>query len=54
MRALVNIFIILYWKCAIAYDGCIAWTPGCTRIDSEMHETVLLDCTTGETGIAIQ
>ena len=26
----------------------IARTPGCVRNDSETHETVLLDCTTGE------
>ena len=32
----------------------IARTHGCVRYDSETHETVLLDCTTGEAGNAIQ
>ena len=32
----------------------IARTHGCVRNDSEMHMTVLLDCTTGEAGSAIQ
>ena len=35
------------------YDGNIARTHGCVRNDSETHETVLLDCTTGEAGSAI-
>ena len=34
--------------------GNIARTHGCVRNDSETHETVLLDCTTGEAGSAIQ
>ena len=38
-----------YWR---AYS--IAITHGCVRNDSETHETVLLDCTTGEAGSAIQ
>ena len=32
----------------------IARTHGCVRNDSETHETVLLDCTTGEAGSAVQ
>ena len=32
----------------------VARTHGCVRSDSETHETVLLDCTTGEAGIATQ
>ena len=32
----------------------IAKTHGCVQNDSETHETVLLDCTTGEAGSAIQ
>ena len=32
----------------------IARTHGGVRNDSETHETVLLDCTTGEAGRAIQ
>ena len=31
-----------------------ARTHGCVRNDREMHETVLLDCMTGEAGSAIQ
>ena len=32
----------------------IARTPGCVRNDSETHDSVLLDCATGESGRAIQ
>ena len=31
-----------------------ARTHGCVRNDSETHETVLLDCTTGVAGGAVQ
>ena len=32
----------------------IARTHRCVRYDSEMHEAMLLDCTTGDAGSAIQ
>ena len=45
--------VSIWWR---QHDLCgfIARTHGCVRNDSETHETVLLDCTTGEAGSAIQ
>ena len=37
-----------------ALGNYIARTHGCVWNDSETHETVLLDCTAGEAGSAIQ
>ena len=31
----------------------ITRTHGCVRNDSETHETVLLECTTGEAGVTV-
>ena len=41
------------YKLVISDTYYIAITHGCVRNDSETHETVLLDCTTGEAGSAI-
>ena len=45
-----SIIVSMLW----ALEEFIARMHGCVRHDSEMHETVLLDCTSGEAGSAIQ
>ena len=47
--------VIIVTKCKLSLEwGHKARTNGCVRNDSETHETVLLECMTGEAGSAIQ
>ena len=43
---------VIYMK--LCYTDYIVRTHGCVQNDSETHETVLLDCTTGKARSAIQ
>ena len=42
------VWLWLFYQCQAHQCDIIARTHGCVRNDNETHETVLLDCTTGE------